>query len=99
MAAYLIANYRITNPDGYAKYPPAVAPTLAPYGGELLVADFDSEIVEGAASPVSIVLRFPSKQSARDWYNSPEYQAVVGLRTDNTEGQLVFADAISAPST
>jgi uncharacterized protein (DUF1330 family) len=96
MAAYLIANYRITNPDAYAAYPPAVAPTLAPFGGELLVADFDSEVVEGEAYPVSIVLRFPSRQAARDWYNSAEYQAVSSLRTDNTEGQLVFVDAFSS---
>jgi uncharacterized protein (DUF1330 family) len=98
MTTYLIANYRVTNPEAYAEYPPAVAPTLAPFGGELLVADFDSEIVEGAASPVSIVLRFPSRQSARDWYNSPEYQAVIHLRTDNSEGQLVFADSLPAPA-
>lgn len=98
MAAYLIANYRITNPEAYAAYPPAVAPTLAAFGGELLVADFDSELVEGGAYPVSIILKFPSRDAARAWYDSPEYQAVIGLRTDNTEGLLVFADAFSPPS-
>lgn len=95
MSAYLIANYTITNPDGYAAYPPAVAPTLAPFGGELIVADFDSEAVEGAPSPVSIVVRFPDRQSARDWYNSDAYQAVVGLRVENTEGMLLFAEGLA----
>jgi uncharacterized protein (DUF1330 family) len=94
MSAYLIANYSITNPEGYAEYPPAVAPTLEPFGGELVVADFASEVLEGNPAPVSIVVKFPSKDSARQWYQSDAYQAVLGLRTNNTEGHLVFVDGV-----
>ena len=94
MPAYLIANYTITNPDAYAEYPPAVAPTLEPFGGELVIADFASEAIEGSPAPVSIVVKFPDKQSAKDWYHSDAYQAVIGLRTDNTEGFLVFVDGV-----
>ncbi len=92
MTAYLIANYRITNPDGYEKYPPAVAPTLLPFDGELLVADFESEVVEGSPHPVSIIVRFPSKEAAHEWYRSEAYQAIVHYRADNTEGSLLFVD-------
>ncbi len=95
MSAYLVANYRITNPDGYAAYPPAVAPTLEPFGGELVIADFDSEAIEGQPSPVTIVVKFPSKEAAKAWYQSDEYQAVVNLRTDNTEGFVVFVDGVA----
>ena len=92
MPAYLVANYTITDTDGYAAYPPAVAPTLVPFKGEVLVADFDSEVVEGEPLPVTIVVKFPSKDAAKAWYHSNEYQAVVRLRTDNTEGYVVFVD-------
>jgi uncharacterized protein (DUF1330 family) len=95
MPAYLIANYSITNPDGYAEYPPSVAPTLTPFGGELVVADFASEAVEGSPAPVSIVVKFPDRASAKAWYDSEAYQAVIGLRTENTEGFLVFVDGIA----
>jgi uncharacterized protein (DUF1330 family) len=95
MAAYLIANYRIVNPEGYAAYPPAVAPTLTPYGGELIVADFDSEVVEGAPAPVSIVVRFPDKESARRWYDSDAYRAVLELRTLHTDGWVAFTDGVA----
>ena len=95
MSAYLVANYRITNPDGYAAYPPAVAPTLEPFGGELVIADFDSEAIEGQPSPVTIVVKFPSKEAAKAWYQSDEYQAAVNLRTDNTEGFVVFVDGVA----
>ena len=94
MPAYLIANYTITNEAGYAAYPPAVAPTLAPFGGRLLVADFASEPVEGAPAAVSIVVSFPDKQKARDWYESDAYTAVRDLRIANTDGFLLIADGV-----
>ena len=38
MAAYLIANYRITNPESYGAYPSAALATLAAHGAEVLAA-------------------------------------------------------------
>ena len=98
MAAYLIASYRVTNPEGYQAYPPAVLPVLDQHGAELLVADFNSEALEGEPSPVTVVVRFPSKAAARAWYQSPEYQDIAHLRTDNTQGTLVFTDAFAPPT-
>ena len=45
----------------------------------------------------SMVVKFPSKEAARDWYASPEYRAIVGLRTDNSGGLLVLADEFAMP--
>jgi uncharacterized protein (DUF1330 family) len=97
MAAFLVANYRITNAESYGAYPPAVLPTLASHGVEVLVADYESEVVEGQPSSVTIVLKFASKEAARAWYDSPEYQEIVHLRTDNSEGSVVFADGFVMP--
>lgn len=97
MAGYLIANYRVTNPEAYAAYPQAVVPTLLAHGGEILVADYESEIVEGEASSVTVVVKFPSKESARAWYDSQEYQEILHSRIDNTEGFLLFADEFKMP--
>lgn len=97
MAAYLIANYRITNPASYGAYPPAAVATLAAHGAEILVADYECEVVEGQPGSVTVVLKFPSKEAARSWYNSTEYQEVVRLRTDNSEGFMVFANEFVMP--
>lgn len=72
-------------------------PTLQAYDGEVLVADYSSEVAEGSPSNVSVVLRFASKAAAHAWYNSPEYQAVIHHRTDNSEGIVVFADQFVPP--
>jgi uncharacterized protein (DUF1330 family) len=92
MTAYLVASYTITDPAGYAPYPAAVAPTLLPYGGELIVGDFHSHTLEGTPHAVTVVVEFPSKAAALDWYNSPEYQAIVKLRTAHTVGTAVVVD-------
>lgn len=92
MAGYLIANYRITNTGEYEAYPPAVVPTLLAHDAEILVADYESDIVEGDASSVTIVVKFPSKEAARTWYDSAEYQEIAHSRIDNSEGFVLFTD-------
>ena len=86
MAGYFVANYTITNQAGYSEYLAAVGPILQAHGAESIVIDRASDLLEGPAGPVTIVLRFTTKAAALAWYNSPEYQAIVHLRTDNTEG-------------
>ena len=97
MSGYLIANYNITNMDGYQSYIAAVGGTIVAHGGEILVAGPGSEIVEGEAGAVTVVLKFPSKEALRKWYDSAEYQAIIHHRTDNTEGALIFAEKFVMP--
>jgi uncharacterized protein (DUF1330 family) len=97
MTAYLVASYRITDPEGYEPYVPAVVPQLMAAGCEILVADYASQVLEGAPSEVTIILKFPSKAVAMAWYDSPEYEAIKHLRTDNSEGTVVLVDQWVAP--
>ena len=98
MSAYMVFNYAITNPEGYKAYLPAVMPTLGSHGAEVLVADYQSEAKEGSPAHVTVVLRFDSKEAALDWYESPDYQAIVHHRTDNIEGVAVLCDGFVMPS-
>jgi uncharacterized protein (DUF1330 family) len=93
MAGYFVANYTITNRAEYAQYLAAVGPILQAHGAENIVIDRDSEPLEGPAGQVTVVLRFGSKAAAKAWYESAEYQAILHLRTDNTEGIGVIAEA------
>jgi uncharacterized protein (DUF1330 family) len=97
VSAYVVASYRITNPEAFAEYPAPAIQTILQHGGEVLAADQQSEVVEGEPAPVTVILRFPSKDAARTWYRSDEYQQVVHLRTDNTEGMAVFLDEFVMP--
>lgn len=92
MAGYFIANYTITNQAGYDEYVAAVRPILDAHGAERVVVDRGSVLLEGPGGQVSVVLRFASKAAAVAWYESPQYQAIVHLRTDNTEGTAAIAE-------
>jgi uncharacterized protein (DUF1330 family) len=92
MAGYFVANYTITNQAEYKEYLAAVGPSLKAHGAENIVVDRDCELLEGSAGQVTVVLRFATTAAAKAWYESPEYQAIRHLRTDNTEGIGVIAE-------
>lgn len=92
MAGYFVANYTIKNKAEYQQYLAAVGPSLAAHGAENIVVDRDSVLLEGSCGQVTVVLRFADKAAAQAWYDSPEYQAIRHLRTDNTEGVGVIAE-------
>lgn len=89
MSAYFVVNYEITKPEGYKSYVPAVIPILEAHGAEILVADYESETLEGKPGAVTVVVKFESKEALNAWYNSPEYQEIIHLRTDNSKGSGV----------
>jgi len=93
MAAYFVFNYRINDREAYQPYLAKVLPVLEAHGAEILAADFESEGFEGDAGHVTVVLKFASKDAARKWYKSPEYQEIIGLRTDNSDGIAALAKA------
>jgi len=66
-------------------------------GAEVLVADYQSQPLEGEPGSVTIVINFPSMDAARAWYDSPEYRNIVDLRTDNGEGVVLLADGFAMP--
>ncbi|MFP6793861.1 MAG: DUF1330 domain-containing protein [Pseudomonadales bacterium] len=66
MAGYLVANYDITNEEGYQRYISTVGPTIIAYGGEILVAGPGSEAVEGNPGLVTVCAQISIKR--RDTY-------------------------------
>ena len=98
MSAYIVVSYRVTDTEAFAPYGPAAIPTLTVHGAEVIVADFASQTIEGAPGPTTIVLKFASKEAALAWYHSPEYQAIIHLRTRNSEGTMVLVDGYRPPA-
>ena len=68
--------------------------TLAPFGGRFLVHGGPVELLEGSWSGDLVAVEFPDRASARGWYRSPAYQAILPLRTGNAEGDVIFIDTV-----
>jgi uncharacterized protein (DUF1330 family) len=97
MAAYVIADVEVTNPEGYAGYTQQVPATIAAFGGEFAVRGGRCQPLEGGWEPKRlVVLRFDNVERARAWYDSPEYQAILPLRTQNSRGRLVLVEGVAS---
>ena len=69
MAAYLIADIEVTNPEGFKKYQEAVPATIAKHGGKYLVRGGEVEPKEGDWTPTRmVVLEFPNMATLKKWY-------------------------------
>ena len=81
MAAYVIADVTVKNPDVYAEYRSQVLATVTKYGGRFLVRGGACEVVEGEWRPGRVVvIEFPDMAAAKAWYGSAEYGPLVKLR-------------------
>ncbi len=69
--------------------------TLAPFGGHFLVHGGRPELLEGNWQGDLIIIEFPDRESARAWYRSPAYQAILPLRAQNSEGDVILIDTVS----
>jgi uncharacterized protein (DUF1330 family) len=78
---YVIFTEDIRDDAGISAYAQQAVPTIVQAGGRILVADDAPEPIEGSWHGTrTVVIEFDSVEAARNWYRSPEYQGVVGLR-------------------
>jgi uncharacterized protein (DUF1330 family) len=97
MAAYALAHIRhITIGPAIAEYLQKIDATLTPFEGRFLVHGGPIEVLEGALEGHVIIIEFRSLDTARAWYRSPPYQAILRLRTDNSEGTVILVDGVAA---
>jgi uncharacterized protein (DUF1330 family) len=90
--AFAVVQIAINDRDQYHQYETAGHLEIFDrFSGKLVGADENVEIVEGSwPFTRTVLIEFPSKELARAWYESEEYQAVVGLRHSSTTSNLVI---------
>jgi len=95
MAAYIIVDSNVHDPQRMQDYGAKVRDTLSAYGGKPLVSAPDPEVIEGDWSPKRVVvLEFPDIDAARAWYNSPEYQEILPIRLEAADDKLLLVPGL-----
>ena len=96
MPSYAVAHMRSVNiGPAIVEYLQRIDATLEPFGGRFLVHGGKAEVLEGSWSGNLIVIEFPDRARAKAWYESPAYQEILRLRTDNSESDTFFVDGVS----
>lgn len=85
--AFLVANLKIKDPDGYRAYEKGFFPLFKRHGGEYLTFDDAPDTLEGEAPRQGrmIIGRFPSEAAARAFYADADYQALSERRRSATK--------------
>jgi len=81
MAAYVIVEVNIHDPEAYEGYKLLTPAAVAAYDGRFVVRGAQSESLEGDWNPQRVVvLEFPSVERAKEWWHSPEYAEAKSIR-------------------
>jgi uncharacterized protein (DUF1330 family) len=85
-AGYVIVEMKITDPERYKAYMAEAPATILAQGGEYLVRGGKFEKLEGNWNPARLaVLKFPSYEAAKKWYEESNYRQVREMRAGATE--------------
>ena len=97
MPAYAVAHMRqVTMGPAIVEYLERIDATLAPFGGRFLVHGGDADVVEGTWHGYLIVIEFPDRGAAHDWYRSAAYQEILALRTDNSRSDIILIEGVES---
>lgn len=93
MVAYVIAQIRVHDPEGYKNYLAGVGRTLANHKATIVGRSLEPEVLEGEwALPRTVIIRFPTVEDARRWHSDPEYREVAEHRHRAADANLVLIE-------
>ena len=94
--AYLVVDVKIDDAEAYRKYKEKVKPLIESYGGEYLSRGGEINMLENELwEPTRmVVVKFPDKESAINWCNCEEYQALKKIRIDNATSTSFFIEGL-----
>jgi uncharacterized protein (DUF1330 family) len=94
-SAYVIANVEVTNPEQYEEYKKLSTIAMKAHGAEPCVRGGKVEVLEGDWSPQRmVVLKFPSMEKARAFYNSVEYEAARKARQGAAVMRMIVVEGV-----
>ncbi len=68
--------------------------TLAPHDGHFIVHGGALDVLEGTSPGTVIVIEFPDRARAEEWYRSAAYQEILPLRTENSISTVFMVEGV-----
>ena len=94
MTAYVIAQIDVQDTGAYETYKSMAPAAISAYGG-YIARGGAQEILEGENDlPRTVILEFPDMDTARTWYNSPEYGAAKAAREGAARTRFLLVDGL-----
>jgi uncharacterized protein (DUF1330 family) len=99
MSAYLFVEFTVKDPEIYReRYAPIAGQTAKEHGGEVIAAG-NWEVLHGEGSLTSgALVRSTDRETALGWYNSPEYQQLIDVRSVAMDARFRLLDGLPTPT-
>ena len=96
MAAYVIYQGEVLDPEQYEKYKVRAAESVAAAGGRYIVRGGEVDPLEGEP-PVgrTVVVEFPTMEAARAWYDGEPYTQAKALREGAIRARAFIVDGVA----
>ncbi|ACV35990.1 DUF1330 domain-containing protein [Accumulibacter sp.] len=96
MAAYLVVDTLLDNPERYEQYKLRAKPLVEQYGGEYLARGGNMTLKETDLwTPSRLVLiRFPDAETANRFYDSAEYQEVLQISKKSARRTMIVLEGL-----
>lgn len=95
MACYAVGILRdVKMSQPIVEYLERIDATLAPHDGHFIVHGGQLTMLEGTSPGTVVVIEFPDRAAAEDWYASPAYQAILPLRAENSASTIFIVDGV-----
>jgi uncharacterized protein (DUF1330 family) len=95
VAAYVIYQGEVLDPERYEEYKPKSAASILDAGGRYLVRSGEVVRLEGDAPPQrTVVLEFPTQEAAIEWYRGQQYAEARAVREGAAHAHLYVVDGV-----
>jgi len=88
LSAFVIIDFTATDTEKLQRYGAAASPLVARFGGEVLVRVVIEPLYGPTVRHSKLIIRFPDRESAVNWYRSPEYQEIIPVRDQAMDSQF-----------
>jgi uncharacterized protein (DUF1330 family) len=95
MAAYIIANLRVTDPEKFERYKVLSTAAVKAHRGRFLIRGGRLETLEGAWSPNRMtVIEFPSWEAATSYVHSADYGQAREARREAANVEMIVVQGV-----
>ena len=90
MTTFFVATATVKDPQKFQEYAQKAGETLTPHQGELVLRGKKDDVLAGHADHQTVgIIKFPSQDALKAWFNSDAYQAIVPLRKEAADMTIV----------
>jgi uncharacterized protein (DUF1330 family) len=94
MTVYTIAHIDVHDSEEYARYAELAGPAVAKFGGIFLARGGETVVMEGLARARNVIIQWPDMDTAKAFYNSPEYQKALSHGLPAADRDYMFVEGV-----